>query len=156
LFQFIVDIFVTPFIRRVCVIVYIDFIPSHKQILLTSNPKAITVRIKQSYSFYYTVTCSEIHDEHIQQSINSTPIKFNFNGSRDNAAGIATGYGLDCREIKVRAPVGSRIFSTSSRPVLWPIQPPFQWVPESFTLRVKRPGREADHSPPTSAEVKKT
>jgi hypothetical protein len=43
------------------------------------------------------------------------------------------------------------LISTSSRPVLGPTEPPIQWVP-----RVMRPGREADHSPPTSAEVKKT
>jgi hypothetical protein len=33
-------------------------------------------------------------------------------------------------------------------------QPPIQWVREALSLRVKRPGREADHSPPSSAEVK--
>jgi hypothetical protein len=31
---------------------------------------------------------------------------------------------------------------------------PIQWVPGAFSLQVKRPGREADHSPPSSAEVK--
>jgi hypothetical protein len=41
-------------------------------------------------------------------------------------------------------------FSISSRPALGSTQRPIQWV-----LGVKRPGREADHSPPTSAEVKK-
>jgi hypothetical protein len=35
------------------------------------------------------------------------------------------------------------------------IQPPIQWVPGALSLEVKRPGREADHSPSTSAEVKK-
>jgi len=35
-----------------------------------------------------------------------------------------------------------------SRQALWPTQPPIQWVPE-----VKRPGHEADYSPPSSAEV---
>jgi hypothetical protein len=30
-----------------------------------------------------------------------------------------------------------------------------QWVPEALSLGVKRPGREAHHSPPTVAEVKK-
>jgi hypothetical protein len=35
-------------------------------------------------------------------------------------------------------------------------QPPFQCVPTAVSPGVKRPGREADHSPPTSAEVKKT
>jgi hypothetical protein len=39
----------------------------------------------------------------------------------------------------------------SCRPALRPTQPPIEWV-----LGVERPGREADHSPPTSAEVKKT
>jgi hypothetical protein len=29
-----------------------------------------------------------------------------------------------------------------------------QWVPESLTLGVKRPGLEANHSPPSGAEVK--
>jgi hypothetical protein len=44
----------------------------------------------------------------------------------------------------------------SSRPALGPIQPPIQWVLGALSLGVKRPGREADHSPPNSAEVKKT
>jgi hypothetical protein len=36
-----------------------------------------------------------------------------------------------------------------------PTQPPIQRVPRALSPGVKRPGREADHSPPTSAEVKK-
>jgi hypothetical protein len=47
------------------------------------------------------------------------------------------------------------LFFTSSRPALGSIQSPTQWVPRTLSPRVKRPGREADHSPPTSAEVKK-
>jgi hypothetical protein len=35
-----------------------------------------------------------------------------------------------------------------------PTQPPIQSVPGALSLGVKRPGREADHSPPSSAEVK--
>jgi hypothetical protein len=31
-------------------------------------------------------------------------------------------------------------------------QPPIQWVPGALSLVVKRSGREADHSPPSSAE----
>jgi hypothetical protein len=48
------------------------------------------------------------------------------------------------------------LFSTSSRPALGPTQPPIQWVQGTLSTGVMRPGREADHSPPTSAEVKKT
>jgi hypothetical protein len=41
-----------------------------------------------------------------------------------------------------------------SRPVQGPTQPPIQWVPRALSLGLKRPEREADHSPPSSAEVK--
>jgi len=34
------------------------------------------------------------------------------------------------------------------------IQHPIQWVPGALSLGVKRPAREADHSPPSSAEIK--
>jgi amino acid transporter len=43
---------------------------------------------------------------------------------------------------------------TASRMDLGPTQPPIKWVPWGLSLGVKRPGREADHSPPSSAEVK--
>jgi hypothetical protein len=42
-----------------------------------------------------------------------------------------------------------------SRPALGPTQPPIQWVPVALSPGVKRLGREADHSPPASAGVKK-
>jgi len=31
--------------------------------------------------------------------------------------------------------------------------PPIQWAPGALSLGLKRPGCEADHSPPSSAEV---
>jgi hypothetical protein len=42
-----------------------------------------------------------------------------------------------------------------SRPALGSTQPPIQWVPGALSPGTKRPGREADHSSPASAEVKK-
>jgi hypothetical protein len=47
------------------------------------------------------------------------------------------------------------LFSITSTPAVGPTQPPIQWVPGVLSLGVKRSGREADHSPPASAEVKK-
>lgn len=48
---------------------------------------------------------------------------------RDSLASIATGYGLDDRDVGVRFPVGIKhLFSTLSRAVLGPTQPLIQWV----------------------------
>jgi hypothetical protein len=44
--------------------------------------------------------------------------------------------------------------SLTSEPPLGPTQPPIQWVREDLSPGVKRPGREADHSSPSSVEVK--
>jgi hypothetical protein len=46
------------------------------------------------------------------------------------------------------------LFTTASRLGLRPTQPPFHWVSVAVSLGVKWPGREADHTPPSSAEVK--
>jgi hypothetical protein len=56
--------------------------------------------------------------------------------------------GFDSRQCKIF------LFSTASRPALGPTQPPVQWVPGAFSPGVQRQGREADHSPPSSDEVK--
>jgi hypothetical protein len=53
-----------------------------------------------------------------------------------------------------RRGLGIFLFTTASRPALRPIQPPIQCVPEALSLGIKRPGREADHSFPSTAEVK--
>jgi hypothetical protein len=50
--------------------------------------------------------------------------------------------------------LGIFLFTTASRTALGPTQPPIQWVPGALSLGVNRPGHEADHSPPCSAEVK--
>jgi hypothetical protein len=67
---------------------------------------------------------------------------------------MALGYGLDDRGFESRQELGIFPFTTLSRPALGPTQPPIQWVPGAVSLGVKRPGRESDHSPPSSAEVK--
>jgi hypothetical protein len=46
-------------------------------------------------------------------------------GDRDSSVGIVTGYGLDDPGIESRR---GRDFSHTSRPALWPTQPPVQWV----------------------------
>jgi hypothetical protein len=69
---------------------------------------------------------------------------------------ISNCYGLDDQGSRVRFPAGAGNFSLHylSRTALGPTLPPIQWVPGALFLGVKRPGREADYSPPSSAEVK--
>jgi hypothetical protein len=45
------------------------------------------------------------------------------------------------------------IFRRVSRLVMAPIQPPTDFVLGTLALREKRPGREGDRSPPSSARV---
>jgi hypothetical protein len=63
---------------------------------------------------------------------------------------------MDDRGCTVRFPAGAGNFSLHHRgqTVLGRIQPPIQCVPGALSLEVKGQGREADHSPPSSAEVK--
>jgi hypothetical protein len=80
----------------------------------------------------------------------------NNNKSRNSSVGIDLGYGMDDRGSRVHFPEGAGNFSLHHRvqndsgahPVSYPMG-----TGGSF-LGVKRPGREADHSPPSSAEVK--
>jgi hypothetical protein len=54
-----------------------------------------------------------------------------------------------------RQGLGIFLFATAvSRPALGPTQQPIQWMPEALSSGVKWLGREADHSLPSTAEVK--
>jgi hypothetical protein len=46
------------------------------------------------------------------------------------------------------------LFSTSSRPALWPNQPRIESVPGALSALVKRPGHESYQSPPCGVEMK--
>jgi hypothetical protein len=67
-----------------------------------------------------------------------------FQKCSDSLVGIATGYGLD-GPFSIPGSV-SFFLSTASRLALDPAQPPIQWVPAAPSPRLKRLGREADHS----------
>jgi hypothetical protein len=67
----------------------------------------------------------------------------------------ATVWTIGVLEFDSRRGLGIFVFTTASRMALGPTQLRIQWVPGALSLEIKRPGREADHSPTTSsAKVK--
>jgi hypothetical protein len=66
----------------------------------------------------------------------------------------ATGWTIGILGFDSRRGLGTFLFTTVFRTAVGPTQSPIQWVPGALFLGVKWPGREADHSPPSSAEVK--
>jgi hypothetical protein len=76
--------------------------------------------------------------------------------SRVSSGSIVSDYGLDNRAIGVRSPAGAKDFSSSLC-----VQTGSEAHPASYTMGTggpfpggkARPGRDADHSPPSSAEV---
>jgi hypothetical protein len=73
-----------------------------------------------------------------------------------SSVSIVSDYGLDYRAIEVRSPAGAKDFSSSLC-----VQTGSEANPTSCTMGTGgpfpggkvRPGRDADHSPPSSAEV---
>jgi hypothetical protein len=76
--------------------------------------------------------------------------------SRGSSGSIVSDYGLDDRTIEVRSPTGAEDLSSipcvqtgsGAHPASYP------GTGGSFPGGKARPGRDADHSPPSSAEVK--
>jgi hypothetical protein len=50
--------------------------------------------------------------------------------------------------------LGIFLFAIAFRQALGSTQPPILWISEALSTGIKRPGREADHSPQSNAEVK--
>jgi hypothetical protein len=72
------------------------------------------------------------------------------NVSQGSSVSTVSGYGLDDRAIETRFLAEASV----SRLALGPTQPPVQLVQGVLSPGVKaRPGRDADHSPPSSAEA---
>jgi hypothetical protein len=126
----------------------------------------VTQRVKKFLAFYgtrrlITVFKTNCHCTlawaRCMQSTISHPISLNpalILSSHIRLSGTELGYGLDDQRFQTWQGLGIFPFITASRSALGTSQPPIQWVPRDLSLGVKRQGREADHSPPSRAEVK--
>jgi hypothetical protein len=124
----------------------------HKTLFMCSY-KSHIINIKISGWVLWNLVWILWHYRHPSLHIfNSVPQKHK---NRVRVVSIATGYGLHDPGFGVRAPVGARIFTS-------PCRPDQLWGPPNFLSNgyqgffpgVKWHGGEADHTPPSSAEVK--
>jgi hypothetical protein len=74
--------------------------------------------------------------------------------SWDSSVGIATRLWAGQSEFNSWQGLGIFLFANMSRLSLGLTQPPIVWVLGVLSPEVKHPGCEADHSPPSSTEVK--
>jgi hypothetical protein len=96
--------------------------------------------------FHSIVICGTVLSNYLVHEI------FTFIFSRNSIVSIATGYWLDGPG---SIPGSARFFSSPERlDRLGPTQPRIRWVPGALSPGVKRQGRDADHSPPSTAKVK--
>jgi hypothetical protein len=100
-----------------------------------------TIVIQRSYRFFI----------YFKPDVNSSFLisLIDVNESRDSSA-----LGDGVLRFDSQRGLGIFLFTTASRTALGPTQSPIQGVPGALSLGVKRPMREADYSPPSSAEVK--
>jgi hypothetical protein len=111
--------FIHSFHRSVCLYVYSPIVARQrlrKIVTAARNMHATEELLKASFS-RRPVSCQLKGD-------NSSQNLLFFVKNRDSSVGIATGYGLDGRGVRVRAPEGSRIFSSlalgsTQLPVVW-------------------------------------
>jgi hypothetical protein len=117
---------------------------AHEIHVTSAVPSAI------QFTFFYSFHYHVVYPKRVRYNLSSFLSKYMF--YKTNLSRL--GYGLDDRRFESRQGLGIFLFTTASKPALEPAQPPIQWVPWALSLVIKRLGREADHSPPSSAEIK--
>jgi hypothetical protein len=120
-------------------------------LVVTEHTRLITVITKAVTGSYSE---SVHYSSHLQNSHSSLCTRYKTSSvsvyeSRDSSVGVVTRYGLDDQGSRVRSPTGAENFSLHHR-----VQNECVTHPVSYPMGVKRPWLEADHSPPSSAEVK--
>jgi hypothetical protein len=140
--------------------------------IYTSTPPYVFMARGQLYlTFYLTfvrTNCRTVGRTDGESELTSAPqglefaensskmSSFHWSTSAQSVYRLATGW--TTKGVRVRAVVGARVFFS-------PRRPDRPWTSQSllsngyrglFSRGIKRQRREADHSPPTSAEVRKT
>jgi hypothetical protein len=110
------------------------------------STESLNILRKKGYKILYNL-CYTLFKFiiHFQKEMNNTLYHY-------LSVGIVTGYGLGGR---VFNPGRGKIFlfSPRSKLALEPTLPPIQWVPRAIFSEVKQPKPDADHLPPSIAEV---
>jgi hypothetical protein len=123
---------------------------SHKD----KNVLVYSILMKRTLFWSTTFSWRE-HGFYLQRSCKENTVLVTTFSRVAGISQLATGYWPDGRRWSLGTDKNF-LFSTSSKPVLGPTRPLIQWVSGALSPRVKRPWREAQHSPPTRTEDKNT
>jgi hypothetical protein len=150
--------FATALRKRICavsIILIYSFVDAHHLGTQKTQERLLPYRILARFIFNnFLVTCSLRFQKTVQQFHINT---FIFSPmSRGSSGSIVSDYGLDDRAIEVLSPTGTDFSSSpcvhtgsGAHPASYPMG-----TGGSFPGGKARPGRDADHSPLSSAEVK--
>jgi hypothetical protein len=114
-------------------------------------PSSLNLLHPSRVQLFFSVVCSQLLSICVIPTRRETKFHTHI---KQLISGVALGYSLGDRGFESRQRVGIFLFTTATRMTLGPTQPPIRLVPGALSLGVNRPGREADYSPPSSAEVK--
>jgi hypothetical protein len=109
--------------------------------------------ITKFFKFTYMTSIGRITENDEMKSMWTYPLHI-LSCHLSRYSDYVTGWTIGVLGFDSRLGLGISLFTIVSRMALRPTQPPIQWVPGTFSRGVKRPGREAHHSPPSSAEIK--
>jgi hypothetical protein len=111
-----------------------------------------------SFTRKWAVTQEILEQLNISHTVRSTPcptartMSFRYTGKWNENEMGSLHLGADRGSIPGQG-MDFFLFVIASRRALGPTQPPTSWVPGALSKGFKRTGREADHLPPSSAEV---
>jgi hypothetical protein len=109
--------------------------------------------VKTEEKLWFKGQCADLYRQRMGKFIPRLKKSVSLSRRAQSVQRRARGWTIGVLGFDSRRGLAIILFTIVSRPALGPTHPPSQWVPGALSLGVKRPGREADHSPPSSAEV---
>jgi hypothetical protein len=134
----------------------LQFILTAEQRWVRTQVHRISIKGYQYYSLHIYWTRQSTTKNKVLLTNNNVYLVIKFGSVRGRNSSVSTVTRLPAGQLGFDSRQGHGIFLilTASRLALGPTEPPAQWETGALSPGVEMPGREADHSPASSAEVK--